>query len=625
MKSPQVVIGISCFYHDSAVAFFVDEQLVFAAHEERYTRIKGDSSFPHSALLAGISEVGVSLDDIHAFVFYEKPFKKLSRILENLYYAAPRGLKQFEFAIQELSSGKLDVKNLLAKEILESVSGHFNPLLPFDSLGEPSSKKIKTISEKIKFSSHHDSHAASSYFCSGLDRAHVLVLDAVGEEETGTFFEGSGRYLTKLEALHYPHSYGMVYSAVTHHLGFKVNSGEYKVMGLAPYGRPKFVSQLKNALLHDSGINFALNLRQFGYLDSLVITSRYFLNELAIPQRTQNEPLTQVHCDLAASIQKLLEDEVEALLEEFVDKYQPENLCLAGGVALNCVNNSVIAKKFAFTNIFVQPASGDAGGALGAALVYLNKVKDHKVSVDVFTPYLGSRYDDQEKTAVLCAKAKGLPYKHLGDEELIAYVSDKLASRNILGWFQGRSEFGPRSLGHRSILALPTKAETQIEINLKIKFRESFRPFAPICLEEYASDFFECVGDTRFMLFVSKTIGSTPLENIDFGKLEQNLKLTHPNLPAITHVDGTARLQTINAIQNSKLHSVISKVNEITGVPILVNTSFNVRGEPIVETPEDAFNCFVGTNLDCLVIGNVVVEKPEGYVVSAHSEMFDLD
>ena len=619
-----IVIGISCFYHDSAVAVVDNGRIVFAAHEERYTRIKGDSSFPHLALSAALTQLQLKLAEVDSFVFYEKPYLKLSRIVESLYYAAPVGLKQFEFAIQELSSGKLDIRNLLSKEIFKTVNGNLVPEAPFSVKSIDKFAKAE-IAKKIFFSSHHDSHAASAYFCSSYESAHILVLDAVGEEETGSFFKAEGSVLNKLEAVHYPHSYGMLYSAVTHHLGFKVNSGEYKVMGLAPYGRPVFVDQLREELLSGSGENFALKIEQFGYLDSLVITGPNFLKKIGLPPRSPNEKLTQSHCNLAASIQKLLEEEVMALCKQFLYRYDVENLCLAGGVALNCVNNSNLARELNIKNIFVQPASGDAGGSLGAALYFSAHAGENSFIYEAFSPYLGSSYPDAEEVVIKCASAKGLPYKILDDAEFDSEVAKKLADKNIIGWFQGRSEFGPRSLGHRSILALPTNPETQFEINLKIKFRESFRPFAPICLEEYARDIFDICGDSRFMLFVADTIGATKIKEIEFERLEQNLKVTHPVYPAITHVDGTARLQTINSEQNAKLHAVMTRLYQDIGVPLLVNTSFNVRGEPIVETPEDAMDCFIGTNLDCLICGNVMIEKPLDFKAAIHAELFELD
>tara|TARA_A100001011_G_scaffold302378_1_gene316074 strand:- start:1971 stop:3809 length:1839 start_codon:yes stop_codon:yes gene_type:complete len=593
------ILGISAFYHDSAAALVVDGKIIAAAQEERFTRIKHDPKYPFNAVKYVLSEANLNLSDINHIVFFEKPFLKFERLLETYLAFAPRGFKSFSASMPIWLKEKLFQKKFL-----------------FDKL-KLHDEKFNDI-EKISFSEHHYSHAASAFYPSPYEEAVVLTLDGVGEWATTTVAIGKGKELKILKEIHFPHSLGLLYSAFTYYTGFKVNSGEYKVMGLAPYGKPLYKDLILEKLIRvkDDG-SFKLNMNYFNYATGLTMTNKKFSELFGQPVRNpENDRLTQFHMDIAASVQAVTEEIVIKLTRSIAEEYKIENLCLAGGVALNCVANGKILKNKIFKNIWIQPAAGDAGGSLGAALAFWHKELDKERVVNnkdqMKGSYLGPSFNDKEIENEL--KDLKAEYKKLSNEELINVVAKELAQEKTVGWFQGRMEFGPRALGGRSIIADPRSEKMQKELNLKVKFRESFRPFAPSILKEDVSEWFELNSNSPYMLLVAdvkkdKQITMTEEQRNLFGIEKLNVKRS--SIPAVTHVDYSARIQTVHQETNLKYHKLISKFKEITGCPVLVNTSFNVRGEPIVCSIKDAFNCFMGTNLDVLVCENFILYKKE--------------
>ena len=593
------ILGISAFYHDSAAALVVDGKIIAAAQEERFSRIKHDPKYPFNAVKYVLSEANLSLSDIDHIVFFEKPFLKFERLLETYLAFAPRGFKSFSTSMPIWLKEKLFQKKFL-----------------FDKL-KLHDEKFNDI-EKISFSEHHFSHAASAFYPSPFEEAVVLTLDGVGEWATTTVAVGKGKDLEILKEIHFPHSLGLLYSAFTYYTGFKVNSGEYKVMGLAPYGKPIYKDLIVDKLIKikDDG-SFKLDMKYFNYATGLTMTNQKFSELFGHPVRNpENDRLTQFHMDIASSVQAVTEEIVLKLTHSIGKEYKIKNLCLAGGVALNCVANGKILKNKIFENIWIQPAAGDAGGSLGAALAFWHKELDKERSVNkndqMKGAYLGPSFnDDQIEKELKAVKAE---YKKLSNEDLINTVAQELAKEKTIGWFQGRMEFGPRALGGRSIIADPRSEKMQKELNLKVKFRESFRPFAPSVLKEDVSDWFDLNSNSPYMLLVAdvkkdKQISMTDEQKNLFGIDKLNIKRS--SIPAVTHVDYSARIQTVHQETNPKYHKLISKFKEITGCSVVVNTSFNVRGEPIVCSIKDAFNCFMGTNLDILVCENFILYKDQ--------------
>ena len=591
------ILGISAFYHDSAATLVIDGEIIAAAQEERFTRIKHDSSYPFNSIEFVLNFSGLKLNEIDHVVFYEKPFLKFERLLETYTAFAPKGFIQFSKAMPSWLREKLFQKKLLFDN-LKKQDFYFND------------------QKKINFCEHHISHAASAFFPSPFDEAIVLTADGVGEWATTTVAIGKANNLKIKKEIHFPHSLGLLYSAFTYYAGFKVNSGEYKLMGLAPYGQPIYEKKIKENLIDiKPDGSFRLNQDYFNYATGLTMTSPKFDILFGQKPRISNKQnLTQFHMDIAASIQKVTEDIMVKLAKSLKNEFGISNLCLAGGVALNCVANGKILKENIFDNIWIQPASGDAGGSLGAALYcwYNDKKNLRKISKhdDMKGSYLGPKYSQNQIEKDLIDM--GAVYETLDEENLIEKVSDDLTNDDAIGWFQGRMEFGPRALGSRSIIGNPQSSTMQKNLNLKVKYRESFRPFAPSILKEDLSEWFDIDCDSPYMLLVAKIkqnkqIEMTSDEKKLFGIDKLNIKRS--NVPAVTHVDYSARIQTVTKEKNEKYYKLLKKFKEKTNCPILVNTSFNVRGEPIVNTPTDAFNCFMGTQLDKLVIGNCYLSK----------------
>ena len=590
------ILGISAFYHDSAAALVVDGKIVAAAQEERFSRKKHDPGYPFNAINYVLSEANLKLNSIDHIVFFEKPFLKFERLLETYLAFAPKGFKSFSLSMPIWLREKLFQKNFLYNE-LKTHDTNFSDI------------------DKIKFSEHHFSHASSAFYPSPYEEAVVLTLDGVGEWATSTVAIGKNNNLNIIKEMHFPHSLGLLYSAFTYYTGFKVNSGEYKLMGLAPYGEPKYKDLIKEKLidLKEDG-TFRLDMSYFNYATGLTMTNKKFSNLFNEPVRNpKKDRLTQFHMDIASSIQAVTEEIILKLTTSIAKEYKIKNLCLAGGVALNCVANGKILEKGIFKNIWIQPAAGDAGGALGAALAYwykeLNKSR-LEVADNMNGSYLGPSFNnDIIKKELDLVNAK---YIKFSDEELINKIANDLDNKKTVGFFQGRMEFGPRALGNRSILADPRSEKMQKELNLKVKFRESFRPFAPSILYEDLSKWFDLYCESPYMLFVANIkkelqISMTEKNKNLFGIDKLNIKRS--SIPAVTHVDYTARVQTVHRETNKRYHDLLTKFKEITGCPVLVNTSFNVRGEPIVCTIKDAYNCFMGTNLDILVCENYVMYK----------------
>jgi len=593
------ILGISAFYHDSAAALIKDGEIIAAVQEERFTRKKHDEQFPKNAIMYVLSEAKINLASLDAIVFYEKPFLKFERLLETYLAFAPRGFNSFIKSIPIWLEDKLFQKKKIY-ENLNDIDDNFKNI------------------EKIKFSEHHMSHAASAFFPSPFEEAIVLTLDGVGEWATTTVGLGKKNKIEIKKEIHFPNSIGLLYSAFTYYLGFKVNSGEYKVMGLAPYGKPIYEDLVFKDLidLKDDG-SFRMNMKFFEYATGLTMVNsnfeKLFKNKIRVPE---SNDLNQFHMDMAATIQSVTEKIIFKILENIQKEYNIKNLCLAGGVALNCVANGKILKSKIFENIWIQPAAGDAGGALGAALAYwhneLNKQRIINKDDNMKGSYLGPAYNDNEIKAYL--DQVGAKYIYLKEKDIVEKTAQEISNGKAIGWFQGRAEFGPRSLGNRSIIADPRSENMQKTLNLKVKFRESFRPFAPSVLKEKVSEYFDIQHASPYMLFVANInekikIQTSKEQNKLFGIDRLNVK--NSLIPAVTHIDYSARVQTVDKKINSKFFELIKEFDKITNCPILVNTSFNIRGEPIVNSPENAFKCFMGTDLDILVINNFILLKEE--------------
>jgi len=610
------ILGISAFYHDSAACLLRDGEIIAAAQEERFTRKKHDAGFPHHAILYCLKEACIAAEEIDNVVFYEKPFVKFERLLETYLAFAPKGFASFTKAMPVWVKDKLFQKSALIKELESKLDDSVN------------------WRERLLFSEHHLSHAASAYYPSPFESAAVLTLDGVGEWTTTSLALGKGRELKVVKEIKFPHSIGLLYSAFTYYTGFKVNSGEYKVMGLAPYGEPRYADLIRDKLIMvaDDG-SFQLDMSYFDYATGLTMTNKKFDALFGGPARTSETGLTQREMDLAASVQKVIEDIVVQIAKGIAQETGERNLCLAGGVALNCVANGILLREKIFDNIWIQPAAGDAGGALGAALSawYLHHKKDRKVLSgrdSMKGSYLGPEYNNSEIETEL--KACGAVYKKLSKKELIDEIATVLADEKAVGWMQGRMEFGPRALGGRSVIADPRSPAMQKQLNLKVKYRESFRPFAPSVLREHVGEWFKHDSDSPYMLLVAdiqedKRLAMTPSEEALFGI--DKLNVPRSSVPAITHVDYSARIQTVHADTNPRYHAVISKFKEKTGCPLVVNTSFNVRGEPIVCTPTDAFKCFMGTEMDVLAVGDYVLYKElqDETLKENYEERYELD
>ncbi|MDA9914768.1 carbamoyltransferase [Alphaproteobacteria bacterium] len=610
------ILGISAFYHDSAACLLKDGEIIAAAQEERFTRKKHDAGFPTHAILYCLKEAGIAAKDIDNVVFYEKPFVKFERSLETYLAFAPKGFTSFAKAMPVWIKDKLFQKSALIKELKSTLNESVD------------------WRKRLLFSEHHLSHAASAYYPSPFDSTAVLTLDGVGEWTTTSLAIGKGSDLQVVKEIHFPHSLGLLYSAFTYYTGFKVNSGEYKVMGLAPYGEPRYADLIREKLITvaDDG-SFQLDMSYFDYATGLTMTNKKFDALFGGPPRTSETELTQREMDLVASVQKVTEDIVLELARGIAKETGERNLCLAGGVALNCVANGILLREKIFDNIWIQPAAGDAGGALGAALStwYLHHNKERDVSTErdaMKGAYLGPEFTDNEIETELTDC--GANFKKLSKAEMIEEVASALADEKAVGWMQGRMEFGPRALGGRSIIADPRSPMMQKQLNLKVKYRESFRPFAPSVLREDVSEWFEHETDSPYMLLVAdvqsdKRRAMTKEEEKLFGI--DKLNVPRSSVPAITHVDYSARIQTVHADNNPKYHAVISKFKEKTGCPLVVNTSFNVRGEPIICTPTDAFKCFMGTQLDLLAIGSYILLKHEQDVtlIKNYKDRYELD
>jgi carbamoyltransferase len=608
------ILGISAFYHDSAACILKDGKIIAAAQEERFTRKKHDASYPKNAIEFVLKYSNLKLSDVDQVVFFEKPFLKFERLLETYVAFAPKGYMSFSKSMPLWLKEKLFQKNFL-----------FNELKKHDE------KYNSDIN--IFFSDHHLSHAASAFFPSPFKEAVVLTADGVGEWATTTVAVGKDNELEVKKEIHFPHSLGLLYSAFTYYTGFKVNSGEYKLMGLAPYGNPIYEDKVKKLIDIKEDGTFRLNQKYFNYATGLTMTNDYFHNLFGQkPRNSKNERLTQFHMDIASSIQKVTEDIMIKLAKAIRKEYGINNLCLAGGVALNCVANGKILKEKIFDNIWIQPAAGDAGGSLGAALAlwYIDQGNERIINPndDMAGSYLGTEFSQDEIEDEL--KSIGANYEVENYEDLIEKTSDYLSKEKAIAWFQGRMEFGPRALGGRSILGDPRSGKMQKNLNLKVKYRESFRPFAPSVLKEDLSNWFDMNVDSPYMLFVAdinldKQIEMTNDQKKLFGIDKLNIKRSE--IPAVTHVDYSARIQTVSKNTNNRYYDLISKFKEKTGCPVLVNTSFNVRGEPIVNTPTDAFNCFMGTELDFLVIGNCVLDKTkqDSKLKKDYTKEFELD
>jgi carbamoyltransferase len=608
------ILGISAFYHDSAAALVIDGEIIAAAQEERFTRKKHDPSYPVNAINYCLSDANITLNQVDYIAFYDKPFLKFERLLETYVAFAPKGLQSFRMAMPIWLREKLFLKDMLIKEI-KKVDKAFD-------------------ANKLMFGEHHFSHAASAFYASPFEEAVVLTLDGVGEWATTTVAIGKGHKLNIVKEIHFPHSLGLLYSAFTYYTGFRVNSGEYKVMGLAPYGKPKYKDLILDNLidLKEDG-SFRLDQSYFNYATGLTMVNQKFADLFGESVRKPDiDELTQFHMDIAASVQAVTEKVVLTMTRFLAKEYNIPNLCMAGGVALNCVANGKILRDRAFKSIWVQPASGDAGGALGAALTVwhkeLNKLRKVNPNDAMQGSYLGPAYEQTfiEKELLTC----GAKFDSIAEGEMIEQTAQALVDGKAVGWFQDRMEFGPRSLGGRSILGDPRSEKMQKTLNLKVKYRESFRPFAPSVLREDVSDWFEADYDSPYMLLVdnirkNKRIKMSKEEESLFGIDKLNVRRS--SIPAVTHVDYSARIQTVHKETNQKYYALITKFKEKTGCSVVVNTSFNVRGEPIVCTPKDAFRCFMGTELDMLVIGNCILKKEQQdkSLVEDYKEKYELD
>ena len=610
------ILGISAFYHDSSACLLKDGEIIAAAQEERFTRKKHDAGFPTHAIHYCLEAAGIAANKIDNVVFYEKPFVKFERLLETYLAFAPKGFMSFAKSMPLWIKDKLFQKSKLIKELKFTLDESID------------------WRERLLFSEHHLSHAASAFYPSPFDSAAVLTLDGVGEWTTTSLAIGKGSNLKVVKEIHFPHSLGLLYSAFTYYTGFKVNSGEYKVMGLAPYGEPIYADLIREKLIKvaEDG-SFHLDMRYFDFATGLKMTNKNFDALFGGPPRKSESELTQREMNLAASVQKVTEDIVLELARDIAKKTGERNLCLAGGVALNCVANGILLREKIFDNIWIQPAAGDAGGALGATLStwYLHHNKERSLPKErdsMKGAYLGPEFSDTDIEAEL--KACGAKFKKLSEIEMIEEVASALADEKAVGWMQGRMEFGPRALGGRSIIADPRSPVMQKQLNLKVKYRESFRPFAPSVLREDVGEWFKHEKDSPYMLLVAKIQNDkiramTKEEDALFGI--DKLNIPRSSVPAITHIDYSARIQTVHADTNPRYHAVISKFKENTGCPLVVNTSFNVRGEPIICTPTDAFKCFMGTEMDALAVGNFVLykEQQDDALKENYKELYELD
>ena len=605
------ILGISGYYHDSAACLVVDGEIRSAVQEERFSRIRHDAAFPHNAVEYCVKSSGFTPDQIDHVVFYDKPFLKFDRILETYLAFAPRGFSSFSKSLPVWLKEKLFQKSVLAKALEPT----------FGDLGD-----------RLLFSEHHLSHAASAFFPSPFKEAAVLTMDGVGEWVTTSTGMGRENTLETLQEILFPHSLGLLYSAFTYYTGFKVNSGEYKVMGLAPYGEPKYASIIRDNLINisDDG-SFSLNLEYFNYCTGQTMTNSKFGDLFGAPARGFNDELTQREMDLAASVQKVVEEVVLKIAKDLQSKTKARNLCLAGGVALNCVANGVLHRTNIFDEIWIQPAAGDSGGAVGAALaVYhlgLGRERNVKPSQDAMLgSYLGPEYSQQEVVKRLTNA--GAVFTELSDAELVVRTATAIADGRSIGWHQGRMEFGPRALGSRSILADPRSPTVQKRLNLQVKKRESFRPFAPSVLREDVGEWFELSTDSPYMLLVAG-VAKTKLKESSLDDISKTgiarLEVQRSVIPAVTHVDNSARVHTVEKSVNPRYHALLTEFKKQTNCPVLVNTSFNVRGEPIVETPEDAFRCFMRTDIEVLVVGNCYLVKDDQPSHLIDKTTFDLD
>lgn len=589
------ILGISAFYHDSAAAVLCNGEIIAAAQEERFTRKKADASFPIEAIKFCLNYAGIKISDINEIVFYDKPILKFDRILASYLHTAPLGIRSFLKAIPLWLREKLWIEDQIKKDLM--------------------------YEKDILFTQHHQSHAASAFYPSPFNEAAILTVDGAGEWATTAVSLGNGNKLDILETLEFPHSLGLLYSAFTYYCGFKVNSGEYKLMGLAPYGKPIYKEKILNNLVQvNTDGSISLNLKFFNFISGLKMINKKFCKLFGMPPRRPEEPLTQFYMDIAASIQEITNEIIVAMAKHAKELTGCKNLCFAGGVALNCSANNVLAKSGIFENIFIQPAAGDAGGALGAVLyahyALHGNIRNPQNNNDVIPqlPGLGPDFNSEEIEKLL--KHYGLNYKKMSDDDLYKYCAEKLNDQQIIGWFQGRMEFGPRALGYRSIIADPRSADMQKKMNLKIKFRESFRPFAPAVMEDFADEYFDIPSSSKYLtpyMLTTTQILRKHLKNVEsFDSTENKISLLgidRSTINAVTHLDGSARVQVVREKDNPKFYKLLREFYRQTKMPMVVNTSFNVRGEPIVCTPQDALYCFFASNIDILVLECFILEK----------------
>ena len=610
------ILGISAYYHDSAACILHEDNIIAAVQEERFTRKKHDPSFPKNAIQYCLEEADITPSQLDYIVFYEKPFLKFERILETYLAFAPRGFRSFSKSMPIWIKEKLFQKSLIKNE-LQHILGSKD-----------------SWNQKLLFSDHHLSHAASAFYPSPFEESAILTMDGVGEWTTTSLAVGKKENIEVHKEIHFPHSLGLIYSAFTYYCGFKVNSGEYKLMGLAPYGNPKYIDEIKNNLINikDDG-SFQLDMSYFDYCTNLKMTNSKFDKLFGGPPRITETDITQREMDVAASIQQVTEEIVMKLAKSVAQETGQKNLCLAGGVALNCVANGVLKKSKIFDDIWIQPAAGDAGGALGAALVVYflklgNKRKKSLIGDKMQGSYLGPAYSSKEIKHEL--NELGAIYSKYEEKEVINYTAEAITQGKAIGWMNGRMEFGPRALGARSIIADARSSKMQKQLNLKVKYRESFRPFAPSVLAEHSSNWFNIEGTSPYMLIVSDVVDQKKLpvktEDLELIGIDK-LNTSRSQVPAITHVDYSARVQTVHKETNPRFHALISRFYELTDCPVIINTSFNVRGEPIVCNATDAFNCFMGTDLDFLVIENIILKKEEQNpsLVRNYRDKYELD
>ena len=626
------ILGISAYYHDSGAALITNEEITAAAQEERFTRIKQDPAFPLQAIKYCLQEAKITLDELEHIAFYDKPFVKFERLLETYLSEAPKGLRSFMMSMPVWLKDKLYLKETLSREF-QVLYEELNP----QATPKESKAFKKRVHEKFMFGEHHQSHAASAFYPSPFEEAAILTIDGVGEWSTTSLAYGKGKNIEFIKEIHFPHSLGLLYSAITYYIGFKVNSGEYKVMGLAPYGEPKYAELIKEHLIDikEDG-SFKLDMRYFNYTTGLTMTSEKFHTLFGAPPRKPESTLTQREMDIAASVQKVTEEIMLKLARHAKEVTGSDRLCLAGGVALNCVSNGELLRSKIFKEIWIQPAAGDAGGALGGAYSVYHQELGHQRSVNpqemdkMKGTYLGPKFS-REQTQHYLDSVKANYRLFEDEEELLDLVSDALTQEKVVGWHYDRMEFGPRSLGHRSILGDTRSTQMQSTMNLKIKYRESFRPFAPSVLREKLSEWYDMDYDSPYMLLVAPV---NPTKQIPMSEEQQGLfgieKLNIPRsfIPAVTHIDYSARVQTVHKQTNPRYHRLIERFEEKTGCATIVNTSFNVRGEPIVCTPEDSYRCFMRTEIDVLVIDDFILykqEQPSFEDSSNWREEFELD